>query len=171
MPPYPPELESWDPESRLQQGTSGLAPGARVRSDNLLLELNAWLGLARACAHSARVQTILLALQTDLQRMAQRPPVPSGHSLSAFPAERVDWLNETWATLERDPPARGSSELPGDTVSGAILDLASIVARRLGDRLRMEAQMDPTAQGYLDRLPGLLFTLARYEEAQADPPR
>ncbi len=151
MPPYPPELE------------------LRVPTDQLFLELNAWLGLARACAHSARVQTILLALQTDLQWIAQRPPGRSDHS--SFPAERVDWLDETRETLERDLHARGSSELPGDTVSGAILDLASIVARRLGDHLRSEAPMDPTARGYLDRLPGLLFTLARCEEAQANPPR
>ncbi len=171
MPSHPPEFKSLDPENQLRQGLSGLAPGRRMRSDDPLLELNVWLGLARACAHSARVQTILLALQTDLQRMAQRPPGPSDHSPSPFPAERMGWLDETWETLERDLHARGSAELPGDTVSGAILDLVSIVARRLGDRLREEGQMDPVAQGYLDRLPGLLFALARHEETQANPPR
>ncbi len=170
MPSHSPESGSLAPKNQRQQGLSGLTPGTQVRPDDPLMELNVWLGLARACAHSARVQMILLALQTDLQRMAQRPPDHSDAS-SAFPAERIGWLDETWEALERDPRAQSFSELPGDTVSGAILDLASVVARRLGNRLREEGQMDPIAQGYLDRLPGLLFALARHEEAQANPPR
>ncbi len=149
-----------------------MTPPASSLSSALLLELSAWLGLARAAAHSARVQAVLLSLQMDLQRMIEQPTASQAWDLSSFVTGRVRWLEQTRETLERERRSRESHELPGDTVSGAILDLLSIMTRRMGQGLRQEeAQADPAIQEYLERLPALLFTLARCEEDQADPHR
>lgn len=149
-----------------------MVQGAGLFSDRLLLELNAWLGLARACAHSARVQAILLTLQTDLRQVLQRATIFHNQEPSPFLRERIRWLEETRETLERERSSRELPELPGDTVSGAILDLLSIMAQRMGHELleKME-RADPGMGEYLERLPVLLFALARYEEDQADPDR
>ena len=141
-------------------------------SDMLLRELSAWLGLARAAAHSARVQAGLLVLQQDLQQMIEQPVASPAWDLSSFVAERLRWLEQTQETMEQERHARGFPEFPGDTVSGAMLDLLSIVARRMGQDLQQErAQAHAAVHEYLERLPALLFTLARCEEDQADPGR
>ncbi|MCS6964314.1 ATP:cob(I)alamin adenosyltransferase [Thermoflexus sp.] len=139
--------------------------------DTLLLELIAWLGFARACAHSARVQDVLLALQMDLQRMIGPSVIPQTGDFSSFVAGRTRWLEETREALECECLSRGFSELPGDTVSGAILDLLSIMTRRMSQDHQKQSQADSTVREYLERLPAMLFTLARYEEWQADPQR
>ncbi len=165
-----------DLESRGSQDFQVLHGQATQRADplldDLLLELNAWLGFARACAHSARVQAVLLDLQGDLQRMREPSPPSRAQDLSSFVAERMRWLEEMREALEHERPYRGSHEFPGDTVSGAILDLLSVMTRRMGQELQKEkTQAGPTVREYLKRLPTLLFTLARYEEAQANPRR
>ncbi|GBD08374.1 hypothetical protein HRbin22_00613 [Candidatus Thermoflexus japonica] len=149
-----------------------MAPPASSLSSAPLLELNAWLGIARAPAHSARVQAVLRVLQMDLQRMIEQSDASPTWDLATFVTERVRWLEQTRETMEHERRSRGSPELPGDTVTGAILDLLSVMTWRMQHGLHQEeAQADPAIQEYLERLPALLFTLARYEEDQADPYR
>lgn len=132
-----------------------------------LLELSAWLGFARACAHSARVQSILHTLQADLRRIGRQFTDPDAEG---FPPERIAWLEEVQEALGQERPGWDPTELPGDTVSGAVLDLATVIARRLGAQLReREGWIDPSARNYLERIPDVLFLLARYEESQANP--
>ncbi|WP_376793116.1 ATP:cob(I)alamin adenosyltransferase [Thermoflexus sp.] len=171
---YRPDFEPWKP-NELQTRGGRTIQRTDLRLDSPLLELNAWLGLARACAHSARVQAILLALQRDLQQMLKQlialDDSPNHHS-SFLPMERIGWLDEIRETLERERSTYEFPDLPGDTVSGAILDLLSIITQRISSQLHQtEGQIDPTIEGYLERLPRLLFALARYEEAQAAPQR
>lgn len=164
------ELESWKSE-KFQALYGGTSQSMNPSLDTILLELIAWLGFARACAHSARVQDVLLALQMDLQRMIGTSAISQAEDFSSFVAGRARWLEETREALECECPSRGFSELPGDTVSGAILDLLAIMTRRMSQDHQKRAQADSTVQEYLKRLPAILFAIARYEEWQADPQR
>ncbi len=149
----------------------GAPSDGSTSSADPLIELNAWLGFARACAHSARVQAILLTLQTDLRLLLAHRKAPE--RFPALSEERVHWLEETREQMRQAlPPGFQSPELPGETVSGSILDLASAVARRVWDHQRVEGMdgAETAAQGYLDRLPGMLSALARYEEFLAGAP-
>ena len=60
---------------------------------------------------------------------------------------------------------------PGDTLSGAALDVARTVVRRAERqvvKLAHDGDFDnPQALAYLNRLSSLLFILARYEDQQA----
>jgi cob(I)alamin adenosyltransferase len=165
--------QQWDeiPSDLNSQLPIGAPSDGSTSSVDPLIELNAWLGFARACAHSARVQAILLTLQTDLRLLLAHRKDPE--RFPALSEERVHWLEETREQMRQAlPPGFQSPELPGETVSGSILDLASAVAGRARDHQRVEG-MDETetaAQGYLDRLPGMLSALARYEEFLAGAP-
>lgn len=171
---HQPDLEPWKPNELPMQGGRTIQR-TDLLLDSPLLELNAWLGLARACAHSARVQAILLALQGDLQQILKPLTAlddSSNHRSLSLPMERLGWLDEIREALERERPTYEFPDLPGDTVSGAILDLLSIITQRIRSQLHQtERQIDPTIEGYLERLPRLLFALARYEETQAAPYR
>ncbi len=149
----------------------GTPSGGSVSSEDPLVELNAWLGFARACAHSARVQAILLTLQTDLRLLLAHRKDPE--RFPALSEERVHWLEETREQMRQAlPPGFQSPELPGETVSGSILDLASAVAGRVRDRRMAERvnEAETATQRYLNQLPGMLSALARYEEFLAGAP-
>lgn len=157
-------------------GTAGAAwpfgPGDGLSPENPLHELNAWLGFARACAHSARVQMILATVQADLGRaMAEIAARARGDAeVPTLAAERVSWLAAAREALRTEGPGRLREGPPGDTVSGAILDIAWTVAERVRRDGAGRAEGTGSAIGaYLADLPELIFALARYEEAMADP--
>lgn len=136
-------------------------------------EASAFLGLARAQAHDPRVRDAILAVQRDLYNMmadlatlpetATRPPWLS--------AQRLAWLEGTTDALGAEVEMPKAFIVPGDSVSGATLEVARTVVRRserLVARLTHEGEArDDTPLRYLNRLSSLLFVMARIEDRAA----
>lgn len=145
----------------------------RPESYGTVDEASAFLGLARAQARDPRVRGLLLIIQRDLYNlMADLATLPET-------ATRPPWLNvERLAWLEAQTNAFGAEIempkafiVPGDSVSGATLEVARTVARRaerLVARLSHEGELrDDTPLKYLNRLSSLLFLLGRLEDRAA----
>lgn len=136
-------------------------------------EASAQLGLARAQAQDAQVCSLLLAVQRDLYTMmadlatlpetATRPPW--------LTTERLTWLEAQIDALGATVAMPKAFIVPGDSVGGAVLEIARTVVRRaerLVTRLTHEGELrDDTPLRYLNRLSSLLFVMARIEDKAA----
>jgi len=136
-------------------------------------EASAVLGLARAQAKDERVPQLLLAVQRDLYNMmadlatlsetATRPPW--------LGADRLAWLERVTDALGAEVQMPRAFIVPGDSASGATLDIARTVVRRaerLVARLTHDYEVrDDTPLKYLNRLSSLLFVMARVEDRAA----
>jgi cob(I)alamin adenosyltransferase len=95
-----------------------------------------------------------------LPEAAKRPPWLS--------VERLAWLEQQTATLGAEVEMPRAFIVPGDSVSGASLDIGRTVVRRAERRvaqLTHEGELrDDTALKYLNRLSSLLFVAARIED-------
>lgn len=164
-------------------GTTGLATGARVRKDDPAVdaygtvdEAGAALGLAvlAACGAGeagAEVRPLLQRIQNDLFDLGadlatpMSPEEQPGKTLRIVATQtetlerEIDRFNERLAPLT-------SFVLPGGSPLAASLHLARTVCRR-AERLAVTlaagrpAQVNPEAIRYLNRLSDLLFVLAR----------
>ncbi len=162
-------------------GETGLFGGPRVRKSDARVEaygdvdeLNAAVGAARALvedpeidAHLARVQEELfrvgaeLATPRDAKARAALPP------LEAASTARLEEAIDAW---ERELPPLANFVLPGGTRTAAALHLARTVCRRAERRavaLAGDAQVDPAALAYLNRLSDFLFVAARLANRRA----
>lgn len=166
-------------------GTTGLATGARVRKDDPRVECygtvdeaNAAIGLAVVAAASAtsntrapRIAEILRAIQHDLfdlgadlaTPLEANEPAGSRLRIVASQSTRlekiIDEFNENLAPLT-------SFVLPGGTALAADLHLARTIVRRaerdaVGLAALDAAKVNPEAIKYLNRLSDLLFVLSR----------
>jgi cob(I)alamin adenosyltransferase len=136
-------------------------------------EASAFLGLARAQVKQPEVRDLLLAVQRDLYNMmadlatlpetATRPPWLAG--------DRLGWLEEQTNRLGSGVEMPKAFIVPGDSVSGATVEIARTVVRRaerLVARLTHEGELrDDTALKYLNRLSSLLFVMGRVEDKAA----
>jgi cob(I)alamin adenosyltransferase len=163
-------------------GTTGLVDGARVakyakRVDafGTVDEANSVIGLVRQ--HTAlmpdedamlmRIQNDLFDLGADLATPgnifdAQDPACPWALRLQAVQVTRleteIDAMNETLEPLN-------SFVLPGGSPASAYLHLARTVVRRaerLAVEANVEAELNPAALTYLNRLSDHLFVLGRH---------
>jgi cob(I)alamin adenosyltransferase len=165
-------------------GTTGLFYGGRVRKDSehptaygTVDEVQAVLGLARASSDDAQLSDLLLVLERDLWVvMAELATKPANRSkltpgTSLVTAEMVERLERTIDDLDTqfDPPTE--FVVPGETMAGAWLDLARVVARR-AERNALPVAGPPSHAGvYLNRLSDLLWTMARWQESQSGQSR
>jgi cob(I)alamin adenosyltransferase len=161
-------------------GYTGLLGAGRVpkyapqpEAFGTLDELSAALGLARATARSERSRELILALQRRLYHLMAE--------LAATPEAAARFRQTTGddvAELERQTDELAAAIklpqafiIPGDTLSGAALDLARTVARRAERLIARMLHQDELGNAevlcYLNRLSSLLFVLARYEDAAA----
>lgn len=137
----------------------------RIEALGTLDELNSVFGLARVSCKLETSKTILLDIQQDLyQIMAELASTPEN-------AEVFRKINETYiiklethiqtTSNEVQPPERFIT--PGDTFSGAMLDLARTVTRRAERRvtqLYANGELtNPFLMQYLNRLSSLCFVL------------
>lgn len=136
-------------------------------------EASAFLGLARAQAHDGRMREIILAVQRDLYNlMADLATLPETATRPPWLAEeRVAWLEEVTDRLGEEVEMPRAFIVPGDSVSGAALEIARTVVRRaerLVARLTHEAEVrDDVPLRYLNRLSSLLFVMGRIEDRAA----
>ena len=162
-------------------GTTGLFYGGRVSKDSELPraygavdEAQAVMGLARAEAGSgSELDVLLVQLERDLYvLMAELATAPANrHKLSPGTSAVTDAMVERLETAIDDYTARFEPPtefvVPGETQTGAWLDLARTVVRR-AERYALSAAPAPSAVGpYLNRLSDLLWTLARWQDGES----
>ena len=163
---------------RGDDGYTSLIGGARVpkydaqpEAYGTLDEVSAALGFARATTTDASVQAAILEMQRALYRLMTELATAEGETPMAtiIPAD-VDRVEELTNDFTARVPVQREFIVPGDTLSGAALDIARTVARRgerLVTRLIHERQIaDSSALAFLNRLSSLLFVLGRYEDAR-----
>jgi cob(I)alamin adenosyltransferase len=136
-------------------------------------EASAQIGYARAVAGQERSKQVLIDVQRDLYLlMAELAFTPELEQQRYHVTQaHLDRIEQETDTLSDETPLPPQFILPGDTVSGAALDVARTVVRRAERqvvKLAHDGDFDnPLALAYLNRLSSLLFILARYEDQQA----
>lgn len=164
------------------QGFTSLLGGQRVPKSGprpevygTLDEASSALGLARASARRGKTKEILLDIQKDLFLLgAELATVPEDkakydYQISSRHVARLEgWMDE----LQRGVDLKNEFICPGETVSGAAIDLGRTIVRRAERKAVGLAQrkiiLNPEVLRFLNRLADLLFVLARYEEC-SDP--
>ena len=156
-------------------GQTSLSDGSRVAKDDLRVaaygdvdELNAVVGLARLQASGAvedmlaRIQNDLFDLGADLATpIVADPKYPPLRMVDA----QVDRLEGEIDKLGEALAALNSFVLPGGSTLAAHLHMARTVARRAerqATALAREAEINPAALRYLNRLSDHFFQLARH---------
>lgn len=162
--------------ARGDQGATDLL-GERVTKDDPRIDLlgdldeaNSSIGFARSLASLKRVNETLVTTQRDLyQIMAELAFIDTTRpDALRFEAARVAWLEEQIAAVEAMVELPREFVVPGDTPSGAALDIARTVVRRAERQAVALANGggigNPEIVRYLNRLSSLLFILARAED-------
>jgi cob(I)alamin adenosyltransferase len=165
--------------ARGDQGGTDLL-GERVDKDDPRIELmgsldeaTSSIGFGRSLATWSNANELLLATQRDLyQIMAELAFIDTTRPDSLrFPAERVDWLETSIATVQETVELPREFVVTGDTTPGAALDVARTVVRRAERHAVALANAgaigNPEIIRYLNRLSSLLFILARAEDLHA----
>lgn len=165
------------------QGETSLLYGGRVPKSSprpeaygAVDEAMSALGLARALCNSARVREIVLSIQHDLSILAAELATELDHHDKlkehnwVITAEMVDQLQQWIEQLEGEIQMPKQFIVPGATVGSGALDLARSIIRRAERRAvalrRRRMLKNENVLSYLNRAADLVFTLARYEEAQ-----
>ncbi|MBI4881034.1 MAG: cob(I)yrinic acid a,c-diamide adenosyltransferase [Planctomycetes bacterium] len=158
-------------------GFTMLGSGRRVPKDDQRVaaygtvdELNACIGLARACAPDAAVAAVLEEIQNDLLCLGSDLSLPAAEQGSQraplLQEERVTALEAHVDRLSAELQPLASFLLPGGAPCAAHLHVARTVCRRAERSavgLKRQEEVAPAVVKYLNRLSDLLFVLARYE--------
>lgn len=170
-------------------GTTGLADGARVRKDDARVraygdvdEANAAVGLAIVAAEGeptrAEMAALLMTIQHDLFDLGAdlATPVVNDETAGArlrIIASQVVRLEKAIDRYNEPLGALTSFVLPGGTALAAALHLARTVTRR-AERVAVTLAgvdpegVNPEAVRYLNRLSDLLFVLSRVANRSGD---
>lgn len=160
-------------------GSTGLLYGGRVAKDHLLPEAygtvdeaQAAIGLARAVTErDGELDQLLVRIEHDLYvlmaELATQPEnrgkLTEGQTLVS--AAMVDALSTSTDDLADRFPFPTEFVVPGQNELSARLDVARTVARRAERRSLPAAGPDSQVVPYLNRLSSLLWTAARWVEA------
>ena len=146
---------------------------ARPETYGTIDEATSFIGLARAQARSRRSQDILVEVQRDLYLMMAELAFAASIEQRRYhiTAEHVARIEAETDALSAEVELPPHFVLPGDSVSGATLDVSRAVVRR-AERLAVKLAHDgvlknPEVLAYLNRLSSLLFILARFEDREA----
>lgn len=134
-------------------------------------EASAALGIARAAALSDRTKDLILTAQRDLYHMMAELAATqqAAAKFRAVDDARVQWLERETDAVTALITLPKHFVVPGDSVSGAYLDLARTIVRR-AERIVVKLVHDGLVENvalvrYLNRLSSLLFVLNLYESA------
>lgn len=137
-------------------------------------EVSALLGLARTAMHHAAGRSLVLEIQRDLYAaMADLAATPEAAKKSGvrLHESRIIWLEGSIDALAAEADIPPAFIVPGDSYSGALLDVTRTVSRRAERhvaRLHHQTMLSNVAVlRYLNRLSSLLFVLARVEDRAA----
>lgn len=162
--------------ARGDQGQTDLL-GERVTKDDpridLLGELDestSSIGFARSLATWGNATELLLTVQRDLYQVMAELAFTDATRPDAyvFPAGRVEWLEESIATVQQSVELPREFVVPGESTPGAALDVSRTVVRRT-ERAAVRLVEGGNAINaeiirYLNRLSTLMFILARAED-------
>ncbi len=132
-------------------------------------EATAALGMARAICRTDQARTIIIQIQGDLYHlMAEVAASPENAArFRKIDTARVEWLEEKAAAINEQVKVPEEFIIPGDTQSGAALDLARTVIRRAERRVAVLLHEDLIQNKdllrYLNRLSSLCFLLELLE--------
>jgi cob(I)alamin adenosyltransferase len=134
-------------------------------------EATSALGLARAMAQEQNVKDIIYRIQQELYLlMGELATPPENYEKMGLrmTTEHVQRLEQVEEELKRAVEIPNKFIIPGDTLTGAALDLARTIIRR-AERMAVKLLHDGVIQNtevirYLNRLSDLVFILARYVE-------
>lgn len=136
-------------------------------------ELNSLLGVARAADLAEPLGAELLKLQQELFVLGSEIAVPKPGEINMdiprVRAEQVTALEQLIDQLDASLPRLKNFILPGGTPGAAALHQARCVCRRAERGMRSLHEAEPLRAevlAYVNRLSDLLFTMARYENAQ-----
>jgi cob(I)alamin adenosyltransferase len=146
--------------------TSKLDP--RIRAYGLVDELNSNVGVALAGDLPEQLRPTLARVQNQLFDVGADLSVPfhGPDERLRTTQEMIDWLEARCDDHNADLPALKSFVLPGGTEAAARLHVARTIARR-AELAALEADVNPLARVYLNRVSDLLFILARAANALA----
>jgi cob(I)alamin adenosyltransferase len=164
-------------------GTTGLLYGGRVPKDDVrtdvygtLDETVSALGVARAGGLVERVEIIVVRIQREMFVAGAQLATSADNQMklqegvSKVTPAMTEQAEADIDALIAEHPLPAEFILPGETPGSAGLDLArSVVRRAERQAVRMDRDglvPDPEVLRYLNRVSDLLFTLARYEEAE-----
>jgi cob(I)alamin adenosyltransferase len=149
--------------------TSKLDP--RIRAYGTLDELNSQLGLVLAGGPPSELRAPLERLQNRLFDVGADLSVPlaRGDERLRTTQAMVDELEALCDEHNAQLPELRSFVLPGGTETAARLHVARTVARR-AELAALEAEVNPLARVFLNRVSDLLFILARRANALAGEP-
>ena len=149
-------------------GTTGLGDGSRVEKDDIRVEaygtvdeLNSVVGMVLARDLPAAVRDCLSDVQNDLFDLGGEFSTPGRRQLTQA---YVDRLENALDAFNAGLPRLKEFILPGGGPAAATCHLARTVCRRAERRaitLAREAEVNPVAIAYLNRLSDLLFVVAR----------
>ena len=156
-------------------GQTSLGDGSRVtkldprlRAYGIVDELNSHIGLALAIDMPEPLRATLERVQNQLFDVGADLSVPfdGPDDRLRTTQQMVDWLEEQCDEHNAQLPELKSFVLPGGTTIAAQLHVARTVARR-AELAALEADVNPLARVYLNRVSDLLFILARAANAHA----
>ena len=168
------------------QGETGLLYGGRVSKNDPRVEAYgtvdetvAAMGLARSLSAYPRVKEVLLQIQHELFTVAAELAIDVAEyekfdqHFSRVTAEMVDGLHGLVDEVEAGIELPPTFIIPGASPASAALDVARTVCRRAERRVMTLKDLGLLQNGeilrYLNRLSDLIYTLARYENKDADP--
>lgn len=156
-------------ETSLGDGTRASKLDARIAAFGAVDELNAHIGVVLASELPRKLRTPLTRIQNELFDVGADLSRPWGGEpdgkLRTTPA-MVYALERDCDELNGPLPELKSFVLPGGTEAAARLHVARTVARR-AELLSLQAQVNPLARIYLNRVSDLLFIAARAANAAA----
>jgi cob(I)alamin adenosyltransferase len=155
-------------ETSLGDGSRASKLDPRIRAYGIVDELNSHIGLALAGEVPAALRAPLARVQNELFDVGADLSVPYGG-----PDERlrttqamIDGLEALCDEQNAMLPELKSFVLPGGTEAASRLHVARTVARR-AEIAALEADVNPLARVYLNRVSDLLFIFARAANALA----
>jgi cob(I)alamin adenosyltransferase len=145
----------------------------RIDLIGALDEATSSIGLARSMSTIPRLTEWLIECQRDLYKMmaelAFTDELRPDHF--ALGSDRVEWLEHLTDNLGDEVELAPHFIVPGDTVPGAVLDVARTIVRRAERQAVDLASLGQVSNDqilrYLNRLSSFLFIAARYEESAA----
>jgi cob(I)alamin adenosyltransferase len=162
-------------------GQTSLGDGSRVskldprlRAFGAVDELNSCVGLALAAEPAAEIRDVLVRVQNELFDVGASFAVPwDREGRLRVEQGQIDRLEADCDRFNADLPELKSFVLPGGSELAARLHVARAVCRRVEREALAaagDAELDPLALVYLNRLSDLLFILARAANAGGEEP-
>jgi cob(I)alamin adenosyltransferase len=158
-------------ETSLGDGSRVSKLDCRIASFGTVDELNAQLGVALAGEVPEELQPVLVRVQNELFDLGADLSVPWGIADRLRITQAVvDALEHDCDRFNESLPELRSFVLPGGTHAAAHLHVARTICRRAEREVLAatdEAELNPLALAYLNRLSDLLFIASRFANAAA----